>query len=171
MLLEEFREALAALPSYAPVEVRDQLGASVPIGAVDYDSGVIRVSVDDVLLVSDDEPGDEDADLDGGTEDVEYFSTFRYRARMFGEGCGYGYPLCCVLFFVLVWSPLVRRVPGLLDRCARCARDARGVRAWMPTIARRLVAFWVPGPVEYIPCPWHRWRHRIEQVNGGSVPV
>jgi hypothetical protein len=72
MLLEEFREALSALPSYATV-VWDQSGARVEIEAVDYDRGVIRVSVDDVMLVGD--------------------------------------SLWCVLFFVLLWTPLVGWIP------------------------------------------------------------
>jgi hypothetical protein len=118
MLLEEFRDALAALPSYAPVEVWDQSGARVAIGAVDYDGGVIRVAVDDVLLVSvDDEhdDDDEDAGSDRGADDGFYLSTFRHRARVFGDGCNEGYPLCCVAFFVLLWTPLVRRVPASVD--------------------------------------------------------
>jgi hypothetical protein len=175
MLLEEFRDALAALPTYAlyaRVEVRDWSGARAPVSAVDYDGGVIRVAVDDVELVSvdEDEDEDEDADIDrladdwvkSGAQDWgetvtrsprdEYLSTFRHRARMFGYGCGCGYPLCCVLFFVLVWTPVVRSIWPLL------APPARGVRGWRHTIARRLCDFWVPGRVEYIPCPWHRWR-------------
>jgi hypothetical protein len=163
MLLEEFREALAALPSYAPVEARDEEGSRVPVGAVDYFDGKIRVFVDDVVFVSvDDEDEDEDADFDTGADDEgetlprpfvdEYLSTFRHRAKLFGIGCACDYPLCCVLFFVLVWIPIVRSIPPPL------ADPVRGVRGWMHAMARRFRAFWIPGPVEYIPCPWHRCR-------------
>lgn len=62
LLLEEFRDALAALPPYAPVEVRDQSGARAAVAAVDYDDGMIRICVDDVLLVSDDDDHDDDHD-------------------------------------------------------------------------------------------------------------
>src|SRR5262245_8444668 len=136
MLLDEFRYALAALPSYAPVEVGDQWGVRAAIEAVDYDGGVIRVAIDAPLADDEDQDDDEEASFLVSFPSRR-LSRLQYLGKVIGLGCWEGYPTCCVLFFACVWHPLQQS---------------------QHTIAQRFCGFWVPGPVEHIPCPWHRWR-------------
>jgi hypothetical protein len=61
-------------------------------------------------------------------------------------GLEYGYPPCCVLFFVTCYWPIVRLVPPPSCREHPFDRDIAGLHDWYAEQAKRC-------GLDYIPCP------------------